>query len=131
MTHENSTDEKSFRRILARNVALPLGVGVLGAMLFVALISYLLYVLSWVEHTDIVISNANDGLRLSVDQESGLRGYLISGNAAFLQPYEQARPRIRAAMAGLREMVRTTRPRWSACAPSKRCRRSGIASPRR
>ncbi len=110
MTHENSTDEKSFRRILARNVALPLGVGVLGAMLFVALISYLLYVLSWVEHTDIVISNANDGLRLSVDQESGLRGYLISGNAAFLQPYEQARPRIRAAMAGLREMVKDNPP---------------------
>ncbi|MBB4820236.1 CheY-like chemotaxis protein/CHASE3 domain sensor protein [Pseudomonas alcaligenes] len=110
MTTMNSTDEKSFRRILARNVALPLGVGVLGAMLFVALISYLLYVLSWVEHTDIVISNANDGLRLSVDQESGLRGYLISGNAAFLQPYEQARPRIKAAMSGLREMVKDNPP---------------------
>ncbi|MDU9413817.1 response regulator [Pseudomonas sp. zfem005] len=110
MTTMNSTDEKSFRRILARNVALPLGVGVLGAMLFVALISYLLYVLSWVEHTDIVISNANDGLRLSVDQESGLRGYLISGNATFLQPYEQARPRIKAAMSGLREMVKDNPP---------------------
>ena len=99
------TDETRFRRILARNVALPLGVGVAGAALFVALISYLLYVLSWVEHTDQVISNANDGLRLSVDQESGMRGYLISGNAAFLQPYEQARPRIKAAMEGLRELV--------------------------
>lgn len=105
--------------------------GVAGAALFVALISYLLYVLSWVEHTDQVISNANDGLRLSVDQESGMRGYLISGNAAFLQPYEQARPRIKAAMEGLRELVADNPPRSSGCAPSKPCRPSGTASPPR
>ncbi|MHA6491880.1 response regulator [Pseudomonas borbori] len=98
-------DELGFRRILRRNVALPLAIGLISAIFFIGLIFYLLSVLKWVEHTDRVISNANEALRLSVDQETGLRGFLITGDDEFLAPYELAKPRIEAALAGLRELV--------------------------
>lgn len=110
MNSRAAIDEKNFRRILARNVGLPLGVGVLGALLFVGLISYLLYVLSWVEHTDRVLTNANESLRLTIDQETGFRGYLISGDPTFLEPYERARPRIGAELQRLRELVADNPP---------------------
>jgi hypothetical protein len=47
-THD-AVDSRNFRRILVRNVALPLGLGVVGAGLFVALILYLLNTISWAE----------------------------------------------------------------------------------
>ena len=102
----NSTiDENSFKRILRRNVALPLGVGVVSAVFFVTLIGYLLSVLGWVQHTDRVLNNASESLKLSIDQETGFRGYLLSGDVRFLQPYEVAKPRIRAEMQTLNELV--------------------------
>ena len=103
-------DESGFRRILLRNIRLPMGTGMAGVALFVALIAYLLYVMSWVEHTDVVIGNANDAYRSAIDQETGLRGYLLTGEPAFLQPYEQAKPRLRADMESLRQLVSDNPP---------------------
>ena len=105
MTNTTSIDENSFKRILRRNVALPLGVGVVSAIFFVALIGYLLSVLGWVQHTDRVLNNANEGLKLSIDQETGFRGYLLSSDVRFLQPFEVAKPRIKAEMEILAELV--------------------------
>ena len=48
----------TFRRILARNVTLPLAIGVGSALLFIALIAYLIDAQNWVEHSDEVISRA-------------------------------------------------------------------------
>ncbi len=48
MTPDSSVDDKSFRTLFSRNVALGLGVGVLSAVFFVCLIAYL----QWVEHTE-------------------------------------------------------------------------------
>ncbi|SDI76088.1 Signal transduction histidine kinase [Pseudomonas flavescens] len=105
MTNSSPIDENSFKRILRRNVALPLGVGVASAIFFVVLIGYLLNVLGWVQHTDRVLNNANEGLKLSIDQETGFRGYLLSGDVRFLQPFEVARPRIKAEMGVLADLV--------------------------
>ena len=101
-----AVDEHAFRRMLTRNLALPIGSGVVGTGLFIALVGYLLYVLSWVEHTDQVISQANEGYRLTIDQQSGLRGYLIAGETDVLAPYEEARSRIGSHMNGLKQMVK-------------------------
>jgi len=100
-----SIDEKSFRRLLARNVGLPLAVGVLSAVLFVVLISYLLSVIKWVEHSDRVIGNANEAVRLTVDLETGMRGFLITGDEHFLDPYEVAKPQITAQLQNLQALV--------------------------
>jgi signal transduction histidine kinase len=100
-----SVDERSFRKLLSRNVGLPLGVGVLSAVLFVVMISYLLSVIQWLQHTDRVISNANEAIKLTVDLETGMRGFLITGDEHFLDPYEVAKPQITAQLRGLEELV--------------------------
>ncbi|MBB2496175.1 response regulator [Aquipseudomonas ullengensis] len=110
MNSAASIDEKSFRRILTRNLALPVGTGVLGTGLFVVLIVYLLYVLNWVEHTERVISQANENYRLTIDLQSGLRGYLIGGEEEYLTPYLAARTQLDAQMQSLHDLVHDNPP---------------------
>ena len=105
MTQPPSIDERSFRKLLSRNVALPLGVGLLSALVFAAVIAYLLSVIQWVEHTDRAIGNANEALKLSIDMETGMRGFLITGDERFLEPYELAKPRVNAELTSLRQLV--------------------------
>ncbi|WP_296257429.1 MULTISPECIES: response regulator [unclassified Pseudomonas] len=105
MIRTSAVDEQRFRKILSRNVSLPLAVGVLSAAFFVILITYLLSVIQWVEHTDRVINNINRSLKLSVDMETGMRGFLLTGDERFLDPYEVAKPSIIAELQGLEELV--------------------------
>ncbi|MBF8739653.1 response regulator [Pseudomonas guariconensis] len=105
MIQAASMDQQSFRKLLRRNVSLPLGVGLLGAVAFVAVINYLLSAMQWVEHTDRVIGNANETAKLAVDMETGMRGFLISGDERFLDPYEVAKPRIFNSLQALRSLV--------------------------
>ncbi len=98
-------DQRSFRKLLSRNVGLPLGVGLLGAVAFVAVINYLLSAMQWVEHTDRVIGNANEAIKLSIDMETGMRGFLLTGEERFLDPYEVAKPRILGSLDTLKVMV--------------------------
>lgn len=99
-------DQTGFRRILIRNITLPLAVGVTSAAIFVALIFYLISVLNWVEHTERVIGNAHEITKLSVDMESGIRGYALSNDINFLAPYEIAKPKIAAEMLTLNELIK-------------------------
>jgi signal transduction histidine kinase/DNA-binding response OmpR family regulator/CHASE3 domain sensor protein len=100
-----SIDSNQFRRILSRNVAMPLGMGVLSALVFVGIIAYLINVLSWVEHSEHVIGRANEVSRLSADMEAGMRGYLLSGDDNFLSPYVQAKPKLATALDELNKLV--------------------------
>ena len=110
MKSPNAIDQKSFERALSRNIKLPLASGLAGAVVFVALILYLLSVIGWVEHTDQVTRSAAEAQRLSVDLESGMRGFLITGDARFLEPYEAAQSRIGAELAALRVLVADNQP---------------------
>src|SRR4051812_620916 len=47
----------------------------------------------WVDHSDQVISHIYDLQKQLSDQESAVRGYLLSEDRAFLEPYEHAQPR--------------------------------------
>jgi signal transduction histidine kinase/CheY-like chemotaxis protein/CHASE3 domain sensor protein len=105
MTTASSVDEQRFRKLLSRNVSLPLGVGVISAVFFVSLITYLLSVIQWVEHTDRVINNANEAAKLTIDLETGMRGYLLTGDDHFLEPYETAKPRVAVAISTLLELT--------------------------
>ncbi|MGO4310816.1 response regulator [Pseudomonas sp. KB_15] len=105
MTPASSVDEQRFRKLLSRNISLPLGLGLISAVFFVSLISYLLSTIQWVQHTDRVINNANDAVKLTVDLETGMRGFLLSGDEHFLDPYETAKPRIAVALNTLLELT--------------------------
>ncbi|WP_130905585.1 MULTISPECIES: response regulator [unclassified Pseudomonas] len=105
MTSASLVDEQRFRKLLSRNISLPLGVGAISAVFFVSLITYLLSTIQWVEHTDRVINNANEAVKLTVDLETGMRGFLLSGDEKFLQPYETAKPRVEVVLNTLLELT--------------------------
>src|SRR5260221_12250384 len=44
----------------------------------------------WVNHTYEVIGEFDQVLAATVDAETGVRGYVISGNEVFLEPYNKA-----------------------------------------
>ena len=101
----SSIDNSQFRRILTRNVALPLGLSVLSAGVFVAIIAYLINVLNWVEHSQRVIGNATEVSKLVSEMETGMRGYLIAGDESFLGPYIVSKPKVEAEMDALIKLV--------------------------
>lgn len=105
MTSNNTLQTQEFRRILSRNIAVPLTVGMVSAALFIGLIMYLLSVLSWVDHTNRVIAQANGIQKLVVDQETAMRGFLITGDESFLAPYEMAKPKMKVNVASLRALM--------------------------
>ncbi|MFL6658586.1 MAG: response regulator [Massilia sp.] len=90
MPDMSTMDQTGFKKILARNITLPLVIGILSVAIFVGVISYLLSVLSWVEHSEKVIRQTNEVSKLAVDQESGFRGFLLTGDESFLSPYNIA-----------------------------------------
>lgn len=105
MIQPASIDQRSFRKLLARNIGLPLGVGLLSAVVFVTIISYLLSAIQRVEHTDRVINNANETIKLSIDMETGMRGFLLTGEERFLDPYAVAKPQVMVGIKGLELLV--------------------------
>jgi CheY-like chemotaxis protein/signal transduction histidine kinase/CHASE3 domain sensor protein len=100
-----SIDNSQFRRILSRNVALPLGLSVVTAIVFVALIAYLINALNRVEHSERVIGSAQEVSKLAADMEAGMRGYLLAGDEAFLSPYLLALQRVQSGLGSMSEMV--------------------------
>ncbi len=86
---ESFIDQSNFRRILNRNVAVPLGFGFLSAFFFSAIVYYLLSVSHWVDQSVKGVAHAHEALRLVADLETGMRGYLIAGEEVFLDPYRQ------------------------------------------
>ncbi|GJH24337.1 response regulator [Caballeronia novacaledonica] len=110
MPLRSGVDEASFRRILFRNIALPLGTGLVTAIAFVVLVLYLLSGINWVEHSERVIGNAQELGRLVSEKESAIRGYLITGDEAFLAPYETAKPKLGADIDTLADLVSDNAP---------------------
>ena len=79
MTSE-AVSQMTFRRLLTRSVVVPPALLGLLALVFLGQIVYLLSAAQWVDHTDRVIARANALLKLLVDGETGMRGYLVTGD---------------------------------------------------
>jgi CheY-like chemotaxis protein len=105
MPNSTTLDDRGFRRILVRNVTLPLAAGVVSAGVFVVLLAYLITTMNWVEHSERVIGNANQVGKEMVDMETGLRGYMLAGDESFLQPYVVSKPKVASNLAGLMKLV--------------------------
>ncbi|AGY56685.1 sensor histidine kinase [Gloeobacter kilaueensis] len=84
-------DERSFRRSLLWSVLLPLLLVAVLAGVLLWQVGALLEANRWVEHTSNVIGALNRTERLLVDGETGLRGYLLTGERRFLEPHERSR----------------------------------------
>ena len=105
MPDKSVMEEGRFQRILARNIAIPVAVGIISAGFFVCIIYYLLSVARDVEHSDRVISQGNMVFKLLIDMETGMRGYLVGDDPVFLEPYNRAKGRLDEEFAELLDLV--------------------------
>jgi CheY-like chemotaxis protein/CHASE3 domain sensor protein len=60
----------------------------------------------WVDHTQKVIRSSNGLLQHLIDAETGMRGYGATGKKAFLDPYNEALPRISVDLQSLRDLTK-------------------------
>lgn len=83
-------DTKSYSRLLMQLVLLPL----LGLVCLAAGLGYSLHSVensaAWLDHSDRVIARANRLIQLIIDEETGVRGYFLTHDSSFLQPYVRA-----------------------------------------
>jgi len=98
-------DPAIFRRILVRNVSLPLAVGAISALLFIALIAYLIQSQGWVEHSDLGIARAYASEKADLELETGLRGYLLAGDERFLDNFERTMVSVHSDVEQLKALV--------------------------
>ncbi len=87
-------DKRSFKKLLRRTVAIPVILLVLLAVTLLLEILTLTSSLKWVDHAEQIISNSRQLMRYMLDMETGLRGYHLTGDKAFLEPYEAAKTRV-------------------------------------
>lgn len=59
----------------------------------------------WVDHTQTVLNKNQEVLKLVTDAETGQRGYLLTGNDRYLQPYRLAVDVIELKIAQLRQLL--------------------------
>src|SRR5215469_11082080 len=85
-------DEQSFKRLLRRTVAVPVALLVLLAVLLTVEILSLTSSLRWVDHAEEVIANSRLLMRYMTEMETGIRGYYLTGDRRFLDPFVSARP---------------------------------------
>ncbi|QLF93130.1 response regulator [Pseudomonas sp. ABC1] len=96
-------DPFQFKRILRRNVLVPLGFGAFSAIFFSATVYYLLALNAWVAQSIQGVAVANETYKLMIDQETGMRGFLIAGEEPFLDPYVRGAARVENGLQTLRE----------------------------
>ena len=66
--------------------------------------------LQWVDHTDQVLDQSARLLKLLVDVETGMRGYLATGDETLLQPYLEGTKRFDSEYRALYELVNDSSP---------------------
>ena len=101
----HQADQRQFESILRRNVTVPLGTGVLSAILFVVLVVYLLGNLRAVEDVQRALSQTSELGRLTAESENGMRGYVLTGDRRFLDTFDVAMPRFAAELEDLRNLL--------------------------
>ena len=84
------------RSLLARRLFLAMGLPVVLLVALGAVLGRQILRMSddarWVDHSDQVIGTASQTLKQIIDQETGLRGYLVTEHQVFLEPVERAHP---------------------------------------
>ena len=71
LTH-SADPSASFRRILTRNLTLPLVLGVVSAVAFLSLLAYLAAAITSVQRSDELLSQASAVQKLDLEMESGV-----------------------------------------------------------
>lgn len=81
---------EDFQRYLRFTVVVPVVLLAILAALLLWQINFMINSIRDVDHADRVIADGHLLMRLSLDMESGLRGYLLTGDERLLQPFSSA-----------------------------------------
>lgn len=84
-------DQNQFKRFTTRTVIIPVIGSFILSAIFVYIIFHLMAVSDWVNHSSMVISKSQELRKLAIDAETGVRGYLITNDENFLEPYNKAK----------------------------------------
>lgn len=103
---DSFVEQSNFKRILNRNVIVPLGFGFLSAFFFSIIVYYLLEVSHWVDESVRGVAHAHEAAKMMGDLEASMRGYLIAGDAVFLEPYNRELPLMRQQLDDLQRYAR-------------------------
>ena len=87
---QQPAESVSFRSSIARALIYPLVLLILLIAIFIWQLGSVLRTTERVEHSNRVIAQESTVLKLLVDMETGLRGYLLNGDTLYLEPYQQA-----------------------------------------
>ncbi len=88
------TDAAAFQKELRRITVVPLVATMIAGVVLVLAILELSSMAIWVDHTDRVISATNMLQLMMIDEETGVRGYLITHDPATLKPWTNAQGQI-------------------------------------
>jgi len=87
-------NQTTFNQLLRRIYAVPLLAMLLLAGVLLWQIAVMVSAMRWVERTDEVTSDARYLMRAVLDMETGMRGYLLTGDGKFLDPYRVSEPNV-------------------------------------
>lgn len=99
------SDSARFSRALKKAILLPAGVILLTALLLLALSLELFHMVTLTDHSAQVIETTGQCEKMMLDLETGVRGYLLGGDAEFRKPYDQSIGEIDHEFDKLKELV--------------------------
>ncbi len=100
-----SSQSVVFRRSIIRALVYPLLLLTLLIIIFIWQLGSVLRTTDRVEHSNVTITQASTVLKLLVDMETGLRGYLLNGDTLYLEPYQKAQAIFDTQFKDLQELV--------------------------
>jgi PAS domain S-box-containing protein len=96
----------AYRHLLVRLLALPIAALALLALTLAFGFRMVQRSVRRVDRSDQVIAHANNLVKLMVDEETGLRGFLLTRDPVFLQPYQLATQQVELEFSMLFDLVR-------------------------
>ncbi|RZA01537.1 MAG: GAF domain-containing protein, partial [Proteobacteria bacterium] len=81
----------AFRRTLTRNLVLPLGMSAMLVLLFLYVVFDVNRTNQALSEQDALLERQTELLKVIVDSETGLRGFLVTGTEDYLKPYREAK----------------------------------------
>jgi PAS domain S-box-containing protein len=99
-------DPRQYNRLLVRLLALPVAALTVLALILAFGLKDVQRSARAVDHSDRIISHANRLIKLMVDEETGLRGYLLTKDRLFLQPFHEADQQLDPEFAVLADLIR-------------------------
>jgi PAS domain S-box-containing protein len=98
-------DSKTYSRLLMQLILLPL----LALLVLAAGLAYSLNKVetsaAWLDHSDLVVASAYRLVTSILDEETGVRGYLLTRDPSFLEPYNRAEAALPQEFAAIRAKV--------------------------